>query len=52
MPQFSEDDVMDFMVTEAVVTKAKADQRAAEKAAEATTKHKDAKDWAKNAGLL
>ncbi len=34
LPQFSEDDVIDFMVTEAVVYRAAADQAKADKEAE------------------
>lgn len=52
MPQFSEDDVTNFMVTEAVVAKAKHEQVAAQKAEEAKTKHKDSRDWAEKAGLI
>lgn len=60
MPRFSDDDVMDYMVREAVVMKAQHDRTAAEEAqkspkqklAEKNQHHSDHKEWAKEMGLV
>lgn len=59
MPRFSQDDVMDYMIREAVVLKAQHDRKAAEdenkspkqKMAEKNQNHSDHKQWAKEMGL-
>lgn len=59
MPKFSDDDVMDYMVREAVVIKAQNDLKTAEdakkspaeKMAAKNKNHGDHKEWAKEMGL-
>jgi hypothetical protein len=45
MPRFSEDDVLDFMVTEALVERGENDRKRAEKEAEKDAFRKSHKDW-------
>lgn len=52
LPQFSEDDVTNFLVTEALVTKAAAERTEANKNRERQDWMKGHKDWAKEAGLI
>lgn len=52
MPQFSEDDVTDFLVTEALVTRAAVEQQNAQKDREKQDWMKGHKDWAKEQGLI
>lgn len=54
MPRFSEDDVVDFVVLEAVVTKGAEEEKQARKDKEKEDwRGKDArKDWAKEQGLV
>lgn len=52
MPQFSEDDVTDFLVTEALVTRATLEKQSANKDRERQDWMKNHKDWAKKSGLL
>lgn len=52
LPKFSDDDVVDFMVREALVTRAARERTEAQKDRERQTWMKDHKQWAKGAGLL
>lgn len=52
MPRFSEDDVTDFLVTEALVTRATLEQGATQKDRERQDWMKGHKDWAKESGLV
>lgn len=52
LPQFSEDDVTNFLVTEALVTKAGFERTKANENREKQDWMKGHKDWAKEAGLL
>lgn len=52
LPTFCEDDVVNFMVTEALVTRAAHERSSASKDRERQDWMKDHKDWAKDAGLL
>lgn len=52
LPTFSEDDVVNFMVTEALVTRAATERQAAQKDREKQDWMKTHKDWAKESGLL
>lgn len=52
LPKFSEDDVTNFMVTEALVTRAAHERNQANKNRERQAWMKDHKGWAKEAGLL
>lgn len=45
MPRFSEDDVLDFMVTEALVDRGERDRKKAEKEAEKESFRKSHKGW-------
>lgn len=51
MPRFSEDDVTDFLVVEALVTRATIEQNEAQQDRERQDWMKGHKDWAKEAGL-
>lgn len=52
MPRFSEDDVTDFLVTEALVTRATLEQQAAKKNRERQDWMKGHKEWAKESGVI
>lgn len=52
LPRFSEDDVTNFLVTEALVTKAGAERTKANEDRERQDWMKSHKDWAKEAGVL
>lgn len=52
LPTFSEDDVTNFMVTEALVTRAAHERAKANKDREKRDWMKSHKDWAKKSGLL
>lgn len=52
LPTFSEDDVTNFMVTEALVTRAAHERAKANKDRERQDWMKSHKDWAKESGLL
>jgi hypothetical protein len=52
LPTFSEDDVTNFMVTEALVTRAAHERKDAQESREKQNWMKGAKDWAKKAGLV
>lgn len=54
MPQFSEDDVLDFMVLEALTSRAAVEQRDAEKQQERKRwmSPESTKAWAKDAGVI
>jgi hypothetical protein len=52
MPRFSEDDVTDFLVTEALVTRATLEKQSAQKDRERQDWMKNHKDWAKEQGLV
>lgn len=52
LPQFSKDDVTNFLVTEALVTKAGFERTKANEDREKQDWMKNHKDWAKEAGLL
>lgn len=52
MPRFSEDDVTDFLVTEALVTRATLEQQAAQKDRERQDWMKGHKEWAKESGVI
>lgn len=52
LPQFSEDDVTNFMVTEALVSKAAAERTRLNEDREKQDWMKGHKDWAKESGLL
>lgn len=52
LPRFSEDDVTNFLVTEALVTKAGHERQQASKDRERQDWMKSHKDWAKESGLL
>lgn len=52
LPIFSEDDVTNFMVTEALVTKAGVERTRANENREKQDWMKSHKDWAKDSGLL
>ena len=52
LPIFSDDDVTNFLVTEALVTKAAHERTAANKNRERQDWMKGHKDWAKEAGLI
>lgn len=45
MPRFSEDDVLDFMVTEALVERGERDRKQAEENAEKESFRKSHKNW-------
>lgn len=51
LPRFSEDDVINFMVAEALVARATIETQEATKNREKQDWMKDHKDWAKAAGL-
>lgn len=51
LPRFSEDDVTNFLVTEALVTRATLETQKANKDRERQQWMKNHKDWAKQAGL-
>jgi hypothetical protein len=51
LPTFSPDDVTNFLVTEALVTRASRERAEADKNREKQTWMKNHKDWAKEAGL-
>lgn len=51
LPDFCEDDVTNFLVTEAVVTRAAHERQSAEKNRERQEWMKSHKDWAKDMGL-
>lgn len=51
LPQFSEDNVTDFLVKEALVQQGAHERRKAEKEQERQEWMKDHKSWAKQAGL-
>jgi hypothetical protein len=52
MPKFSDDDVADFLVREALVTRAAHERAQAGKDREKQEWMKGHKDWAKDSGLL
>lgn len=52
LPEFSEDDVTNFLVTEALVAKAGAERIKANEDRERQDWMKSHKDWAKESGLL
>ena len=52
LPRFSDDDVTDFLVREALVTKAGFERQQAQKDRERQDWIKSHKDWAKESGLL
>jgi len=52
LPKFSEDDVTNFLVVEALVTKAGMERARANKDRERQDWMKSHKDWAKESGLL
>lgn len=52
LPTFSEDEVTNFLVTEALVTRAAHERSEAEKNREKQNWMKNHKDWAKESGLL
>lgn len=52
LPLFSEDDVTNFLVVEALVTKAGYERQQASKDRERQDWMKSHKDWAKESGLL
>lgn len=52
LPRFSEDDVTNFMVAEALVTRATLETQTAAKDRERQDWMKGHKDWAKEAGLI
>lgn len=52
LPTFCDDDVTDFLIKEALVTRAAAERTEAEKNREKQNWMKGAKDWAKDSGLL
>lgn len=52
LPTFSDDDVTNFLVTEALVSRAAHERAAATKDRERQTWMKGHKDWAKEAGLI
>lgn len=52
LPKFSEDDVTNFMVTEALVSRAAQERQAAEKNRERQNWMGSHKDWAKENGLV
>lgn len=52
LPIFSDDDVTNFMVAEALVSRAAHERQMAEKNREKQNWMKGHKDWAKEAGLL
>jgi hypothetical protein len=52
MPQFSSDEVTNFMVMEALVAKAARETREAEKTNKRQAWMKGHKDWAKEQGLV
>lgn len=52
LPTFSEDDVTNFMVTEALVTRGSHERAEANKNREKQDWMKGHKDWAKDSGLL
>lgn len=52
MPRFSEDDVVDYLVTEAVVTHAGRSEQEKQKQAERDAWKKDRGPWARREGLL
>ena len=52
LPQFSEDDVTNFKVTEALVARAAHERNKANKDRERQDWMKSHKDWAKESGLL
>lgn len=52
LPTFSEDDVTNFLITEALVTRAARERTEAQKNREKQNWMKGSKDWAKEAGLL
>lgn len=52
LPEFSEDDVTNFMVTEALVTRAANERAEAKKEGERKQWMSGAKDWAKEQGLI
>ncbi len=52
LPTFSDDPVTNFMVTEALVTRAAHERSGAEKDRERQNWMKGHKDWAKESGLL
>lgn len=52
LPQFSEDDVTNFMVTEALVTRAAHERAQANKDRKRQDWMKSHKDWAKESGLV
>lgn len=52
LPTFSEDEVTNFLVTEALVTRATLETQEANKNRERQNWMKGHKDWAKEAGLI
>lgn len=52
LPKFSDDDVTNFLVTEALVTKAGHERMQANKDRERQDWMRNHKDWAKEQGLL